>query len=59
MHPHFSRNMGKHLMFVLQFNLEHRVGQCFQNNTLNNNRFFFGHRQLLFPYNFKTITAGY
>jgi len=46
-HADLSGNMGQDLMPILQFDTEHCIGQRFRNDSLDFNRFFFGHRLLL------------
>src|ERR1700691_819145 len=43
---HLSRNMRQHLVLVLQFHLEHGVGQRLKNHCHHFNRVFFAHRLL-------------
>src|SRR4029077_11759192 len=43
---HLSRDMRQHLMLVLQFNLEHGIGQRFDDRRHHFNRVLFAHRLL-------------
>ncbi len=43
MHAHFSRNVSQYLVAILQFYLEHGVGQWLHYLAFYFNYFFFGH----------------
>jgi len=43
MHPHFTRDMRKHLVAVIKFDAEHRVWQRFYDGAFHFYGIFFGH----------------
>ena len=43
MHPHFPRDGGQYFMTIFQFNLEHCVGQGFQDDPILFNKCLFRH----------------
>jgi hypothetical protein len=42
-HPHLSRNMGQHLVAILQFYPEHRIGKGFQDLPFHLDRILLWH----------------
>ena len=42
-HPHFPRDGGQYFMTIFQLNLEHRIGQGFQNDAILFNECLFRH----------------
>lgn len=46
MHAHFSGDMGKHFVSILQFHPEHGIRERFYNRSFQHNRIFLWLRQV-------------